>query len=124
MSNEHGNKNKTNKCVQILAYPPFLKIICRIFFSLMLRSFSSTHVPMLFVASWRLALDVEISYMSSSYIYICVCMYIYMGRWFFGCPAYQSGPGKDGFRIDISMASQSSFSRSVPAAYIYTYIDR
>ena len=39
-----------------------------------------------------------------------------MGRWFFGCPAYQSGPGKDGFRIDISMASQSSFSRSVPAA--------
>ena len=21
-----------------------------------------------------------------------------MGRWFFGCPAYQSGPGKDGFR--------------------------
>ena len=39
-----------------------------------------------------------------------------MGRWFFGCPAYQSGPGKDGFRIDVSMASQSSFSRSVPAA--------
>ena len=31
-----------------------------------------------------------------------------MGRWFFGCPAYQSGPGKDSFRIDVSMASQSS----------------
>ena len=39
-----------------------------------------------------------------------------MGRWFFGNPAYQSGPGKDGFRIDVSMASQSSFSRSIPAA--------
>ena len=39
-----------------------------------------------------------------------------MGRWFFGCPAYQSGPGKDGFRIDVSMAPQSSFSRSLPTA--------
>ena len=39
-----------------------------------------------------------------------------MSRWFFGCPAYQSGPGKDGFRIDVSIASQSSFSRSLPAA--------
>ena len=39
-----------------------------------------------------------------------------MGRWFFGCPAYQTGPGKDGFRIDVSMASQSSFSRSLLAA--------
>ena len=34
-----------------------------------------------------------------------------MGQWFFGCPAYQFGPGMDGFRIDVSMASQSSFSR-------------
>ena len=55
------------------------------------------------------------------YIYIYICSYVSfcgckMGRWFFGCPAYQSGPGKDGFRIDVSMASQSSFSRSVPAA--------
>ena len=24
-----------------------------------------------------------------------------MGQWFLGCPAYQSGLGKDGFRIDI-----------------------
>ena len=39
-----------------------------------------------------------------------------MGRWFFGCPTYQSGPGKDGFWIDVSMASQSYFSRSLPAA--------
>ena len=46
-----------------------------------------------------------------------------MGRWFFGCPAYQSGPGKDGFRINVSMASQSSFSRSVPAAsYVSVWI--
>ena len=58
-----------------------------------------------------------------------------MGRWFFGCPAYQSGPGKDCFRVDVSMASQSSFSRSPenPSAhfttaktyvgiYIYIYI--
>ena len=36
-----------------------------------------------------------------------------MGRWFLGCPAYQSGPRKDGFRIHFSMASQSSFSRSL-----------
>ena len=54
--------------------------------------------------------------------YVCIneCMYLYMyvcmGQWFFGCPVYQSGPGKDGFWIDISMASQSSFSRSLPAA--------
>ena len=34
-----------------------------------------------------------------------------MGRWFFGCPAYQSGPGKDGFWIKVSMASQSSSSK-------------
>ena len=39
-----------------------------------------------------------------------------MGRWFFGCPAYLSGPGKDDFRIDVSMASQSYLSRSLPAA--------
>ena len=39
-----------------------------------------------------------------------------MGRWFFGCPAYQSGPGKEGFRIDLSMVSQSSSSRSLPDA--------
>ena len=39
-----------------------------------------------------------------------------MGRWFLGCPAYQSGPGKDGFRIDVSMASQSYFSRSLLGA--------
>ena len=32
-----------------------------------------------------------------------------MGRWFFGCPAYQSGPGMDVFRIDVSMASHSFF---------------
>ena len=48
---------------------------------------------------------------------VCVCSYVSfrgckMGRWFFGCP----GPGKDGFQIDVTMASQSSFSRSVPAA--------
>ena len=36
-----------------------------------------------------------------------------MGRWFFGFPAYQSGPGKDGFRIDVSMESQSSSSESL-----------
>ena len=39
-----------------------------------------------------------------------------MGRWFLGCPAYQSGPGKDGFWIDVSMASQSSSSKSLLAA--------
>ena len=39
-----------------------------------------------------------------------------MGRWFLGCPASQSGPGKDGFLIDVSMVSQSSFSRSLLAA--------
>ena len=39
-----------------------------------------------------------------------------MGQWFYGCPAYQSGPGKDGFQIDVSMASQSSFSKSLLAA--------
>ena len=53
------------------------------------------------------------------YIYICsyVCFRgCKMGRWFFGCPACKSGPGKDGFRIDVSMASQSSFSRTLPAA--------
>ena len=49
-------------------------------------------------------------------IYITIVPLCKMGRWFFGCPAYQSGPGKDGFRIDVSMASQSSFSRSLPAA--------
>ena len=48
--------------------------------------------------------------------YYIIYIYIYMGRWFFGRPAYQSAPGKDAFRIDVSMASQSSFSRSVPAA--------
>ena len=35
-----------------------------------------------------------------------------MGQWFLGCPAYQSGPGKDGFQIDVSMTSQSSTSTS------------
>ena len=39
-----------------------------------------------------------------------------MGRWFLRCPAYQSGPGKDGFRIDVSMASQSSSSGPFLAA--------
>ena len=46
--------------------------------------------------------------------YICFCG-CKMGRWFIRCPAYQSGPGKDGFRIDVSMESQSSFSRSLLA---------
>ena len=75
-------------------------------------------------------------------LYICIYIYSYVcfcgcktGRWFLGCPAYQSGPGKDGFRIDVSMTSQSSFSRSLLAAsryaghprnhrhiYIYIYI--
>ena len=58
---------------------------------------------------------------STIYMYMYVCIYVCsyvcfrgckIGRWFFGCPAYQSGPGKD----DVSMASQSSFSRSLPAA--------
>ena len=49
---------------------------------------------------------------------VCVCSYVCfrgykMGRWFFGCPAYQFGPGKDGFRIDVSMASQSISSRYI-----------
>ena len=48
-------------------------------------------------------------------------MFFSLGRWFFGCPVYQSGPGKDGFRIDVSMASQSSFSRSVPSASWSSY---
>ena len=39
-----------------------------------------------------------------------------MGRWFIGSPAYQSGPGKGDFRIDVSMASQSSSSESLLAA--------
>ena len=55
------------------------------------------------------------------YIYI----YIYIGRWFLGCPAYQSGPGKDGFRIDVSMASQSSSSTAyftTAKTYVGTYI--
>ena len=52
------------------------------------------------------------SFLHQNFHFTCLCVdiYIYMGRWFFGCPAYQSGPGKDGFRIDVSMASQSSFS--------------
>ena len=53
---------------------------------------------------------------------VCVCVFLRMfrgckiGRWFLGCPAYQSGPGKYGFRIDVSMTSRSSFSRSLLAA--------
>ena len=63
--------------------------------------------------------------LSLSYIYIYIYIYIYVpkcfrsckiDRWFLGCPAYQSGPGKDGFLIDVSMASQSSSSRSLLAA--------
>ena len=52
---------------------------------------------------------------------VCVCFYVCfrgckIGRWFLGYPAYQSGPGKDGFRIDVPTAFQSSFSRSLLAA--------
>ena len=36
---------------------------------------------------------------------LCFIICIDIGRWFFGCPAYQSGPGKDDFQIDVSMAS-------------------
>ena len=65
------------------------------------------------------------------FIYIYIYIYIYIGYiyvpthvlvckirgWFFlGCPAYQSGTGKEGFRIDVSMASQSSSSGSLLAA--------
>ena len=37
-----------------------------------------------------------------------------MGRWFHGCPAYQSGPWKDGFRIDVSMSRTSYRSQFNP----------
>ena len=51
------------------------------------------------------------------YIYIYICFHgCKIGRWLLRCPAYLSGTGKDGFRIDVSIASQSSVSRSVPAA--------
>ena len=75
--------------------------------------------------SCHFMLLVQKSRLRNIYIYIYIYLFIYsyvrfrgckMGRWFFGCPAYHSGPGNDGFRIDVSMASQSSFSRSVPAA--------
>ena len=52
-------------------------------------------------------------------VYICsyVCFHgCKIGRWFLGCPTYQSSPGKDGFRINVSMTSQSSSSRSLLAA--------
>ena len=48
-------------------------------------------------------------------MYICFCGFK-IGQWFFGCPAYQSGLGKDRFRIDVSMKSKSFSSGSLLAA--------
>ena len=61
-------------------------------------------------------INLQVRQIGIIYIYSYVCFRgCNIGQWFLGCPAYQSGPGKDGFRIDVSMASQSSFSRSLLA---------
>ena len=84
--------NNFNKCVDFLIFCFLLQCYFHI---LVLKRGIFPYACMRMTQKWR-----KWSQMDRFYYDAGPCSYIYTGRWFFGCPTYQSGPRKNGFRID------------------------